>query len=110
MRGFKPNIYLTVRMVFATPISANLFQSSQWQKLKRFEQRRMQKLSDRHVGRRVKITESLKQAESYVKDRCQQDVRGAFESMQSRAQSQADDLSELLKVLDSDDLDADMFI
>ena len=97
-------------MAFATPVSANLFESSQWQKLKRFEQRRMQKLSDRHVGRRVTITESLKQAKSYVKDRCQQDVRGAVESLQSHAQSQADDLSELLKVLYSDDLDADMFI
>lgn len=97
-------------MVSATPISARLFQGPQWQKLKRFQQRRIQKLSERHTARRAKITETLKQAESYVKDRCQQDARQALESMQSHAQSQADDLSELLKVLETDDLDTDMYI
>jgi len=67
--------------------------TSQWQKFKQFEQRRLQNMKQRHVSRRTSVEKTLESAKSFVQEQCEQDIRNALES-------QVNDLTELLKMMD----------
>ena len=81
----------------------SVFKSPQWQKLKRFEQQRLQNMTQRHKDRRQKIQELVVETGDRIKERTQQDLKQALTA-------HVDDLNELLKVLEDDDIDADMLI
>jgi hypothetical protein len=76
--------------------SITMSSSSQWQKLKQFEQHRVQNTKKRQTLRRADITEKLEKAKLFVQEQCQQDIRKTLED-------HAADIDEMIRLLDGEE-------